>query len=374
MKIFVAGTRGIPDIPGGIERHCQELYPRIVKCGHRVILARRKPYIAESRGLRRWNGVNLLDLPASRIKSLEAIFHTFFAVLAARILKIDILHVHGIGPSLIVPFARLLGLKVINTNHGPDYDRDKWGKIAKIALRLGEYLGGRFSNKTVVISKLINDIVRKRCKIEPIIIPNGVIVKKINASREKLEKIGVEQNKYILAVARLVPEKGLHDLIDAFKNIDIDLKLVIAGDADHKSGYSRDLKLSASGDDRIIMTGYITGPTLDVLYANASLFVLPSYHEGLPIVLLEALSFGAPVLVSDIPANLEIGLPEKNYFAKGDIESLASGLRRILKSDYNDDQRKIIIKQIQKKYDWDLIAKKTIDVYKAVINNRTVDN
>lgn len=172
MKIFVTGTRGVPDIPGGVEKHCQELYPLIAANGHEVVLATRTQYVSKFNSS--WQGVHLEHIFAPCKKNLEAIVHTFIAVIKAKLSKADILHVHAVGPGLMVPFARLLGLKVVVTNHGPDYDRQKWGRTAKGMLRLGEYLGGKFSNENIVISEIIAGIIHKRCNRDSNLIYNGV--------------------------------------------------------------------------------------------------------------------------------------------------------------------------------------------------------
>lgn len=168
MKIVVTGTRGIPGIMGGVETHCEELFPRIARKGFDVTVIRRKSYVHDT--LRQYEGITLVDLETPKKKSLEAIVHTFRAVLKAKKLKADIIHIHAVGPALLTPVARLLGLKVVFTHHGPDYDRDKWGAAAKTALRLGEMMGTRFANEVIVISNVINDILsrkyhRKECHL-----------------------------------------------------------------------------------------------------------------------------------------------------------------------------------------------------------------
>ena len=165
MKIFVLGTRGIPQIPGGVETHCEQLYPLIAKQGHQVLLSRRSAYVGVH--LREFNGVELVDIFSPKSKSLEAIVHSFLSVIKARTWGADIVHVHAIGPSLVIPFARLLGLKVVMTNHGPDYDRQKWSKLAKLVLQLGEYLGGKFANSVIVISEHIKAIADLASNYEP---------------------------------------------------------------------------------------------------------------------------------------------------------------------------------------------------------------
>lgn len=362
MKIFVTGTRGIPDIPGGVEKHCEELFPRIAARGHEVLLCTRSCYVTQR--LEEWRGIRLIRCYAPRIKSFEAIVHTFIALLKARLHNPDVVHIHAIGPSLLTPFARILGLKVVVTNHGPDYNRQKWGKLAKAVLQLGEKMGGLYANEVIVISTVIEDIIKRRCGRESNLIYNGVTFPDKSERKDYLSRIGAEPGKYVLSVARLVPEKGLHDLIDAFRSLNSEYKLIIAGDADHETGYSRSLKRRAGGDDRIIMTGYITGEPLNQVYSHAGLFVLPSYHEGLPIALLEAMSYGLPVLVSDIPADKEVGLPAERYFRCGDVGDLNKKMEMLLRKRLSRIEQKKLYGEIEEKYNWDGIAQQTIEVYR----------
>ena len=362
MKIFVTGTRGVPDIPGGVEKHCEELFPRISARGHEVLLCTRSCYVTKR--LEKWRGIKLINCFAPRKKSLEAIVHTFIALLKARWYSPDVVHIHAIGPSLLTPFARLLGLRVVVTNHGPDYDRQKWGKLAKLVLRTGEKMGGLYANEVIVISTVIGNIIQQRCNRTSNLIYNGVTLPDRSNGTDFLAHIGAEPGKYVLSVARLVPQKGLHDLIDTFRALKSNYKLVIAGDADHESEYSRNLKLKAAEDDRVIMTGYITGEPLNQVYSHARLFVLPSYHEGLPIVLLEAMSYGLPVLVSDIPANKEVDLPAERYFCCGDVDDLRNKMESLLRKGLSEEEQKKIREMVEKKYNWDMIAEQTIEVYR----------
>lgn len=365
MKIFVTGTRGLPDIPGGVEKHCQELYPRIVTRGHEVILATRKSYMYKC--LDDWRGVKLKHIYAPRKKSLEAILHTFLAILKARTLSPDIVHIHAIGPSLLTPFARMLGLKVVVTNHGPDYDRQKWGRVAKFILRFGEKMGGLFANEVIVISTVIADIIKRRCRRTSHLIYNGVTLPEKCQCQEFLHEMGILPGKYLLNVARFVPEKGLHELIEAFNRLEGEWTLVIAGDTDHETEYSRQIKNMAAQNERIILTGYIGGNELKQVLSHARLFVLPSYHEGLPIALLEAKSYGLPVLVSDIPANLEVALDKKCYFRCGDTADLYLKMIARLKEPVLASEWQSSRDLLQSKYDWDHIADETINVYKKAL-------
>lgn len=367
MKIFVTGTRGIPDIPGGVEKHCQELFPRIVERGHETLLCTRDTYV--SKKIDEWQGVKLINCFAPRRKSFEAIVHTFLSLLKARRYSPDIMHIQAIGPSLLTPLARIMGLKVVVTNHGPDYNRQKWGRVAKFVLRLGEQMGGLYANEVIAISSVINNIIRERCHRESNIIYNGVPFPPQNKRTNYLTQIGVEPKRYVVSVARFVPEKGLHDLINAFKPINTNYKLVIAGDADHETSYSRSLRKRAAEDSRIILTGYISGDPLNQIFTHAGLFVLPSYHEGLPIALLEAMSHGLSVLVSDIPANKEVGLSDDRYFRCGDIVDLRNKIEALMENGFPEKEREELRNQVGEKYNWDRIAEQTIEVYKKVLNN-----
>ncbi len=366
MRIFVTGTRGIPDIPGGVEKHCQQLYPLISQLGHQVYLATRSPYVKSQAHF--FKGIQLIHLYAPRQKSIEAIVHTFLAVINAKRINADIIHIHAIGPGLMVPFAKMMGLKVIVTNHGPDYDRQKWGWLAKKALLAGEYLSGRFSDRTIVISSVIQRIIEKRCRRPSDIIYNGVPLPVISKSTGFLDGLGVKRNKYIIAVARFVPEKGLDLLIRAFRKTHLTCKLIIAGDADHESDYSRSLKEMIDDDDRIIRTGYITGEDLNQLFSHAGLFVLPSFHEGLPIALLEALSYGLPVLVSDIPANQEIPLDEDRFFKCGDVTDMSKKLASLFSKGISPTEKQRYFQLIHDRYNWQKIAEQTVNVYQKALH------
>lgn len=364
MKIVVIGTRGIPKIMGGVETHCEELYPRIAAMGHDVTVIRRKTYVHEDKPLKEYKGVKLVDLYNPHSKSFEAIVHTFLAVIKARSLNPDVLHIHTIGPSLLAPVARMLGLKVVMTNHGPDYDRQKWSKTAKAILRLSERMGTRFSNRVIVISKVIADILStKYGRNDTVLIYNGVNTPEKSVSRDYLRSIGLADNdRYIVAIGRFVKEKGFHDLVEAYNRLDkskYPYRLVIAGDCDHPDQYSENLKETARKAG-VVLTGFIKGEKLNQVMTNASLFVLPSYHEGLPIALLEAMSYNLDVLVSDIPANKLDCLSLPDFFHAGDVADLTDKL--IAKFASPTPQRTYDLSP----FDWDTIARQTADVYRDV--------
>lgn len=366
MKIVVTGTRGIPNIMGGVETHCEELLPRLADLGCDITVIRRRNYIREENPLTEWNGVKIIDIDAPKSKKFEAIIHTFKAINKAKVLGADLIHIHTIGPNLLAPYARLLGMKVVMTHHGPDYDRDKWGKVAKMMLKLGERLGCRFANHVIVISNTIKMLIAERCGREKdvTLIYNGVTQPEICSCPDYFRELGIEEGKYILGMCRFVPEKNLHHLVDAFlllkrdNRIPEDLRLVLAGDTDFEDDYSISLKKKAR-ENHVVLTGFIKGRKLHSLLSHAACFCLPSSHEGLPIALLEAMSYGIPVVASNIPANMEIGLDSCHYFPCGNIEKLADRIEEMI-------SRSNKIHYDMHLYNWDIIAQQTAEVYNKI--------
>ena len=364
MKIVVIGTRGIPNILGGVETHCEELFPRIALTGYDVTIIRRENY-AQDR-LEEYNGVKLIDINAPKKKSFEAIIHTLKAILSAKKLRTDIVHVHAVGPAIVTPVARMLGLKVVFTHHGPDYNRDKWGKMAKFMLQMGERLGVKYANEVIVISEVINTIIKEKYnRTDAHLIYNGVPAPEFVKDTCYLNSLGIIPQKYIFAMGRFVPEKNFHQLINVFSSLNNNggYHLVLAGDTDFDDEYSRGLKKIAR-ENGVILTGFIKGKRLYELLTHASAFVLPSSHEGLPISLLEAMSYDLPVIVSNIPANLEVGLSQDSYFQVGNEEKLKEKLKKMI------DEKPIRCKYQLDNYRWENIAKQTIKVYEKILNTK----
>lgn len=370
MKIVVLGTRGFPHVQGGVERHCEELYPRLVKLGCDVTVITRTPYIPKEKRISQWRGVKFVHLWCPKRKSLEAIIHSFLGVLKARTLSPHVLHIHSVGPNLLTPLAKLLGLRVIMTHHGPDYEREKWGKLAKTVLRLGEKSGVTFADSIISISDGIRKQVKDKYGKEAALVPNGVSAPALIPPGKILEQFSLKPERYVFTACRFVPEKGLHDLIEAYKNIkEPPFKLVIAGDADHETDYSRNLKKEASKAKGVVLTGFIAGAKLGELFSNAGLFVLPSYYEGLPIALLEALSYGLPVLVSDIPQHREIPLCINRYFEKSNINHLTKKLMECFEKSIEEKEKKNYLSLLEEHYNWDKIALKTLNIYEKISNH-----
>lgn len=360
MKVVVIGTRGIPNIQGGVETHCEELYPRLVAMGCDVTVIRRSCYVTSDNKINEYKGVKLIDVYAPRRKSIEAIVHTILATFKAWRMKPDIVHIHAIGPSLCTPLARVLGMKVVATNHGPDYDRQKWGRLAKTALKLGEKMQARFSCHIIAISQVIASILRdKYNRVDNVsIIYNGVNTPVKSTSTSYIEALGLTPEKYIMAMGRYVPEKRLDRLIKAFDKAKVEgYKLVIAGDSDHDDAYAAQLKQLAHDTPSVVLTGFIKGEKLNQVMSNAALFVLPSTHEGLPISLLEAMSYNLDVLVSDIPANRLPELDSQDFFKVDNMQDLTTSLLHKMQQPHCDRHYDM------RKYNWKNIAQQTQEVY-----------
>jgi glycosyltransferase involved in cell wall biosynthesis len=341
---------------GGIETHCEQLYAELSNEVEDIVILARSPYIKTEFKFK--DNVRIVPIFTIKNKVLETFLHTFICIFYARlIIKPDILHIHGIGPALFTPLAKLLRLKVLVTHHGADYNRKKWNWFAKRILQLGEYLAISYADALSVVGATLTDELKARYPSKAHktnFIPNGCPHLFLDCDTDNLSipsDVNVKAGKYILFVGRLVPEKGVHDLIKAFSIARLnDIKLVIVGSADFEDKYSKELiNLSA---DNIIFAGRRTGEDLLAIYSSAQLFVLPSYHEGLPIVALEALSLSVPILLSNIPPHLDLGLLTENYFETGNINEIAKKL--------NLPFPRIIDKNaVLKKYNWKDIAKKT---------------
>jgi glycosyltransferase involved in cell wall biosynthesis len=316
-EIYIFGFRGFPDVQGGVETHAENLAPQLVRLGHPVTACVRSPYI-NSQHDREWKGVRLLRLWTVRNTYFEALLHSLVCAVVAGFRRPQVVHVQGIGPALVTPLLRMLGLRVVVTHHGEDYNREKWGWAARTVLRAGEALGMRFAHKRIAISRSIAKLIATKYGKSCEVIPNGVVFSDPPSQKDSVLELGLEPGRYILIVGRLVPEKRQLDLLRAF--------------------------------------------------ADAGLFVLPSSHEGLPIVLLEALSFGLPVLVSDIPSNLEVVSDPARVFRMGDIEELGAKITALTDLKLDEAQREALRQDCFRRYDWTEIAQRTSAAYEEVID------
>lgn len=370
MKVYFIGQKGIPAKFGGVEKHVEELATRLVKAGHEVFVYTRPNYT--DRKLKKYRGVNLISLNNLATKHFDAISHTFRACLDLAKRDVDIIHFHSIGPSSLLWLAKLLkpGVPIIATFHTKCYEHKKWGGIARAYLKFGELVACVLADRTIAISPLLAAYVKEKYKTDVAYIPNGVSLFKI-VKVEKVKKWGLKKDNYILAVSRLVGHKGTQYLISAYKNLNTDKKLVIAGDGAYTDGYVKQLKELAAGNENIIFTGNQTGRALAELFSNAYVFVQPSESEGLSIALLEAMAYGKCVLVSDIIENTQVIENCGHIFKSRNSRSLKTKLFYLLRHPeiiqrYGLSARKLV----SKKYSWPKIVSSTIKLYTDQIYQR----
>ncbi len=330
MRICAIGLRGIPDVMGGIETHCEHLYPRLANMDDKldITVIGRSGYVRPGR----FGNVRVLSLWAPRRKALETLIHTPLAILYARLfLHPHVVHLHAIGPGFFTPMARLLGFRVLATHHAADYDRPKWGRFGRWFLKTGENMIARFANDVICVSNTIEAGLAAEHpsrKQHYVTIRNGAPPHPVGAAApasDILQTLGVKTGGYVLAVGRLDATKGFHDLIRAFRlAAPVGLKLVIAGGGQDGDAYAAGLKAKASDD--VIFAGALPAAQVRRLYTNAALFVHPSHLEGFPLVVLEAVAADVPLLVSRISPHLELGLDPTSYFDAGAVDQLAKRL------------------------------------------------
>lgn len=358
MKIVMFGQKTIPSRDGGVEIVVEELSTRLAKQGNEVIVLNRKRKNTPKKS--NYKGVKLINTFTINKKSLDALVYAFFATLKARFLKPDIIHVHAEGPCF---FLWLLGKhkksKLIATIHGLDWQRGKWGGLASKIIKYGEKQAAKHADKIIVLSNNVKDYFKKTYNRETIFIPNGVNKPELLEANEIKNKWGLTKDSYILFVARIVPEKGLDYLIDAYKNIEskTNKKLVIVGGSSHSQDYFNEVSKKCSGVKNIIMTGFQTGNTLAELFSNAYLYVLPSDVEGMPISLLEAMSYGNICLVSDIPENKDVIDSNSFTFKKSDVNDLENKLLYAIDSNFKTHESQYIYKSC------DDVANETMKAY-----------
>lgn len=381
MRIAMIGQKGfeIGERGGGIEQHVRALSLYLGKRGHEVTVYGRKRYgHAEDTELRKYGtkggaGVTVRYMPTIYRKNLEAIVHTFLCTLDAVLRPYDIVHYHGVGPATLAWIPRLLKPKtrVVCTFHSQDRFHRKWGRFARFYLWLGEWAACRIPHATIAVSHVIQVYARKHYGRQVIYIPNGAEVQTVTAT-DRVRAFGLESKKYILNVGRLVPHKGVHYLIEAFKALRQegsrgDLKLVVVGAAAYTSDYEKTLKDLAVGRDDILFLGYQSGEALRQLYAHAYVYVQPSESEGLPVVVLEAMSYGRPVLVSDIPENMEAMRRAGFSFRNKDVADLADKLGSLVSHpEIVEDAAKNTQEVIRKYFNWEIIAVHTEAVYLSI--------
>jgi glycosyltransferase involved in cell wall biosynthesis len=365
MKIAMIGQKGVPATYGGIEKHVEEIARRLVARGLDVSAFCRLYYTPVGA---RFHGVHLLRRPSVHTKHLDTATHVAWCTLEATLRKFDVVHFHALGPSVFAALPRLRGTRTVVTVHGLDWQREKWGKLASWVLKQCEGPAAHFPNRTIVVSKTLRDYFRDHHKTDCAFIPNGTNLPTPRAAK-KILQLGLTPGKYVLFVGRLVPEKGVHFLCEAFSQIQTDMKLALVGGMSFSQGYVETLRRYES--DRIRLLDYVYGEGLEELWSNAYLVVQPSTMEGLSIALLEALSYGRCVLTSDIPENMEVAEECSVSFKSRDVADLKAKLEMLLAKpevvrSYEGKARE----HIQRYYSWDTVADATAAVYQDLVKGK----
>lgn len=355
---------------GGIEIVVKELCTRMAKNGYTVTCYNRSGHHvsgAEYDKKTEYEGINQKCVPTIEKKGLAAVSSSFFAALYSAFGKYNVVHIHAEGPAFFSWLPKLLGKRVIVTVHGLDWQREKWKSgFGSKFIKQGEKNAVKYADEIIVLSKGVHDYFRNQYGRETRFIPNGVNRPEIRKAELITDKFGLTKDSYILFLGRLVPEKGIRYLIEAFKNVKTEKKLVIAGGSSDTDSFMKELKELAKDDKRIIFTGFVQGQMLEELYSNAYIYTLPSDLEGMPLSLLEAMSYGNCCLVSDIQECTEVVEDKALIFKKSNVQDLQNKLQEAC-----DRTEKVMeLKQqaadyICKKYNWDDVVEETLKLYKG---------
>jgi glycosyltransferase involved in cell wall biosynthesis len=369
MRIAYIAVKGIP-IGGGIEKVTEEIGSRLVERGHKVTVYSSRDYGTKEDGI--YKGMEIQTVPSVNTKALHKLsicFHATVDVMKRR--NADIVHFHAVGPSAFSIFPRMRGIPTVVQTHGVEWMRDKWGFIGKTFFRLSDYTVAYFPTKATAVSRVQKEYYDNRFGKDIAYIPNGVAPVDLYPA-EWILKQGLTRNRYILFAARLVEEKGAHFLIPAFRALNTDMKLVIAGDAAHAEPYKAKLRELAGDDPRILFPGFLTGKPMEELFSNAYLFCLPSTLEGLPVALLDAMNYGNCCLSSDIPENRE-ALEDFGYtFKNRDIDDLQSVLKELIESPEKVEAKKTAaMEHVRKEYSWDRVTDQMEELYRSILEKKS---
>ena len=354
---------------GGIEIVVKELCTRMARDGCQVTCYNRSGHHvsgAEYDEKIEYEGIRQKSVLTIEKKGLAAVSSSAFVALYSALGKYDVIHIHAEGPAFFAWLPKMFGKRVVVTVHGIDWQREKWKSgFGSKFIRQGEKNAVKYADEIIVLSKGVQDYFKKVYGRETNFIPNGVNRPKLRAAEQISEKFGLSKDSYILFLGRLVPEKGIRYLIEAFKQVKTDKKLVIAGGSSDTDSFERELKDLAKNDERIIFTGFVQGSLLDELYSNAYIYTLPSDLEGMPLSLLEAMSYGNCCLVSDIPECTEVVEDKALIFKKSDVSDLWEKLQDACNHPENVmELKKEAADFICKKYDWDDVVEKTRELYR----------
>lgn len=376
LRSCMFGHKRIPSREGGIEVVVEELSTRMVKLGHQVTCYNRGGHHVSGKEfdgerLHEYKGVKLKTVPTINRKGLTAVSSSFFAALASAFGRYDVVHIHAEGPAAMCWIPKLFGKRVVVTIHGLDWQREKWKNgFGSKYIHLGEKMAVKYADEIIVLSKGVQEYFQKTYGRKTLFIPNGVNRPVLRKADLIKNKFGIDKDGYLLFLGRIVPEKGLRYLIEAYKELHTDKKLVIAGGSSDTDDFMQEIQTLATGDDRIIFTGFVAGQALEELYSNAYLYLLPSDLEGMPLSLLEAMSYGNCCVVSDIAECSEVVEDKAVTFQKSNVQDLKEKLQRLCDDPatvqkYKNEAADFICS----KYNWDEITQKTLEVYEDRYEN-----
>lgn len=365
MKLAMIGHKDFPSRSGGVEVVVYELATRFAQRGCQVTVFNRGRRRGENHSF--YHGVEIRRSPTVRRGGLNAMLYSLTATLQAIPRRYDLIHYHALGPSVMLPLARLSGARTVATVHGLDWQRAKWGAFASRYLKLGERIIAKYADEVIVLSRDAQAYFQTTYGRDTNLVENGIVPIEYAPCAEISQRWGLERNGYILFLARIVPEKGLHLLIRAFRRCPTQKKLVIAGEVPDNP-YGREILSLAQGEDRIRFVGFVEGLVLRELYSNCALYVLPSDVEGLALTLLEAMSAGARCLTSDIPENTAVLGEFGTSFRHGDEESLLEKLQEAL--DAPGEAPEAQKRYIQERYHYDRVVEETWAVYEKAMERR----
>ena len=370
LRVAILGHKTIPSRQGGIEIVVEELAVRMAEMGHQVTVYNRSGHHVsgkqfDEKRFREYKGIRMKYVPTIDKKGLAAMSASFFAALAAAFGRYDVVHFHAEGPCAMLWLPKLFGKRCIATVHGLDHQRAKWGKFASTYIMLGEKCAVRCADEIIVLSEGVQQYFLKTYGRKTRFIPNGVNRPTIREADIIKNKFGLEKDSYILFLGRLVPEKGIRYLIEAFKQVHTDKKLVIVGGSSDTESFTEECERMAKDDDRILFTGFVQGKELDELYSNAYVYTLPSDLEGMPLSLLEAMSYGNCCLVSDIDECASVVEDHALVFRKSNVEDLQNKLQQAC-DDVNlvEKMKAEAADFICRKYNWDEVVEDTLALYR----------
>lgn len=369
MRIIMIGQKGLPAREGGVERHVEDLATRLSREGHDVIAYCRASYASDRMIPSSYLGVRLIRVPAIQTKHLETVTQTLCASIHALFMRADIIHYHGIGPSLFAWIPRILAprTRILATFHCQDYFHQKWGAFARFIFRIGEIVACTMTHSTIAVSKTIQEYIKKTYGRNAVYLPNAVSLKE-KVSMDGVRAYGLEQRNYLLIVSRMVRHKNIHFAIKGYRLLaraHVRLpKLVIVGSSCHTDEYVKEVKEIVGNNQDILFLGEQDASSLAELYSNARLFIHASSSEGLSYALLEAMSYGCPVLVSDIAENREVLHAVGTTFKNNNLKDFMVRLNSVLATNLDSESaRKEYTDTIRAHYHIEDIFKQVVALY-----------